>query len=99
MTEGDWHAANRQCLGVRYAVTADEHGKTGAAQCDHCAFLLMMNAGAQEIRFMLPDARPNKRWTFIVETVSDALPQEGSLDPGTLFRLAAHSLALLGGEG
>ncbi len=98
MTEDDWRAANRQCLGVRYAVTPEEGGKTDAVRSDRCAFLLLMNAGAEEIGFVLPDTRPNERWTCMVETASVALPPERSFDPGTLFRLAAHSLALLAGK-
>ncbi len=96
--EDDWRAATRQCLGVRYSVAREESGKTDAGQSACCAFLLLMNAGAEEIGFMLPDARPNTLWTSMVETTSAAMPPDGPFDPGTLFRLAAHSLALFAGK-
>ncbi len=99
MTQQDWPASNRQCLGVRYAVVPEKRGEPNADQHDRRSFLLLMNAGADEVDFVIPDARPNKRWTSMVETASAALPPSGFLEPTTRFRLAAHSLALLAGEG
>ena len=99
MTEEDWRVAERRCLGVRYAVIPEEREEHRLDEPHHLAFLLMVNAAAGETGFLLPEARPNKRWSCLLDTTSNELPPGGSLDEGTQFLLAGHSLALLAGEG
>jgi glycogen operon protein len=99
MTEDDWRVADTQCLGVRYAAARAGNTRPEEEHPDPSAFLLLMNAGAHEIAFTLPNAQPNKRWIAMIETTSGALPLKELFDPGTLFHLPAHSLALFGGKG
>lgn len=99
LTEDDWRAADRHFLGVRYGIEPERRSTTSPAESDHCAFLLLMNAGADEISFVLPQAWPNRKWISRVETASVVFPPEGLFDQGARFRLPAHSLALLAGKG
>ena len=83
MTEADWHDAECRALGVRYA----------AASAD---FLLLINAGAQALRFHLPDAGKDAVWRRRLDTAADTSADDAPLRDGVL--LAAHSLLLLAVE-
>ena len=74
-------------------------GEPNADQHDRRSFLLLMNAGEDEVDFVISRRATRQAVDSMVETASAALPPSGFFEPTTRFRLAAHSLALLAGEG
>ena len=84
MSEADWAAPERRCLGARYAMPPSPSGAG--------ALLLLMNAGETAMRFALPAAEPGSAWHRIVDTARDGAPQP--LTDAASFALESHSLVL-----
>lgn len=98
MAEPDWRDPNGHCLGIRYAIVFEEAGGVGGDEIERRAFLLMLNAAGKGAGFTLPDARPARRWTLLVDTSGKEPQTSAVFEPGARYELAAHSLALLAGE-
>jgi glycogen operon protein len=96
MTDEQWNAHLVQALGLRLAGDAiDERGPEGRRIVDD-TLLLLMNAGAEEVEFLLPPAAHG--WQRILDTRSAEPPDDenGSVhDGGSGYPLTERSLALL----
>jgi len=58
MTQSDWDAPHKSCLGVRYAATSEMDVETYTRRLDPHAFLLLMNGGPHAVSFVLPIPGP-----------------------------------------
>jgi glycogen operon protein len=92
MTDAEWGAEHLRCLGVRLAGDAidevDESGRTISGD----TVMYLMNAGDQEVPFVLPSF-VQARWELLIDTASST--HEGHLFSwGTPYRLAGRSLAV-----
>jgi isoamylase len=94
MTQSDWNAPQNRCLGVRYAATSEMDTETYTRRLDPHAFLLLTNAGRQNVAFVLPDTGADRTWSRLIDTASDDDAPKARFDPQSAFRLEAHSLAL-----
>jgi glycogen operon protein len=94
MTHADWSAWQNHCLGVRYAATSEMDTETYTRRLDPHAFLLLMNAGAKSVSFVLPDTGADRAWSRLIDTAGGDDAPEAQFDPQTAFRLEAHALAL-----
>ena len=97
MTDADWNRPNR-CLGVRYAATAEMDRETYTRRLDPHSFLLLMNAGDEEIDFVLPGVPFDKSWHWLIDTTASDGTPSGRFAAATGFPLQAHSLALFEGD-
>ena len=98
MTQSDWDAPHKSCLGVRYAATSEMDVETYTRRLDPHAFLLLMNAGPQAVAFVLPDTGADRRWGRLIDTAGDDNAPKAQFDPQSTFRLEAHALALFVSE-
>jgi len=96
MTAEDWSAPGNRALAVRYAATAEMDAETYTRRLDPHAFLLLLNSGPKPAEFTLPALAFDRRWRCLLDTAGKA--EDSHCAPGTLFALAAHSLALFMGE-
>jgi isoamylase len=97
MNQGDWGRQNH-CLGVRYAATAEMDRENYTRRLDPHSFLLLMNAGAGTVNFVLPSSPFDRKWSCVIDTnYADGEPL-GRFAAQTGFALRAHSLALFVGE-
>ena len=58
-------------------------------------FLLLLNAAAEAIPFLLPDYREEGRWHLLVNTAEVPATRDGTIHPArSTFELEGRSLAL-----
>jgi glycogen operon protein len=58
--------------------------------------LILFNAGAEKIQFVLPDAHPGKLWEMLVNTALEEEPGNPSqFDVGSRIEMTAASMMLL----
>ncbi len=98
MTETDWNASDNRCMGVRYAATLEMDAETYERRLDPHAFVLLMNAGARPVDFVLPGTKNDRIWKCIIDTALESAPGDAQFAPSAIFELQAHSLALFVGE-
>jgi hypothetical protein len=55
-----------------------------------------MNAGPEDVDFILPSAPPGSGWRKLVDTMADP-PMDARFNRGVSYLLAAHSLSLFVG--
>jgi isoamylase len=92
MTQSDWTAPHNLCLGVRYDESLDEGAESGAS-----SFLLLMNASAPPVEFVLTKIGGERRWRRLIDTVQDDVSQL-SFAAHSAYALKPHSLALFAGD-
>ena len=88
MTTEDWGDAERRAIGVQ----------VGNEERDTQRLLLLLNAGAQEMAFNLPEKFHGDRWVHVFDTsLPDGLVRGAPsvLTPGASFMLGARSMAVL----
>jgi len=82
MTNGDWHDAALRALGAIFGGELE-------------AFFMVMNAGDQEVDFVLPRAGSFVRWQLVIDTAQSQSSAAGTLWPAeTRYRMPARSLSL-----
>ena len=96
MSEKEWRDAAREVLGYRLCGLAmDEVNEKGEPITDD-TLLILFNAGAKKVQFVLPDAHPGKLWELLVDTTSDEEPKEARrFDVGSKLELLERSMKLL----
>ncbi|MEK7372091.1 MAG: glycogen debranching protein GlgX [candidate division NC10 bacterium] len=95
MTTGNWRNPEIRALGVRLSgrdmEDVDEHG----TRLTDDTFLILLNAGADPVHFVLPDGHPGDGWQAVVDTA--VAPESGPavLDVGGTVSVVGRSLLLL----
>ncbi|HUZ03005.1 MAG TPA: glycogen debranching protein GlgX [Thermomicrobiaceae bacterium] len=95
MTDTEWHAGWVRTLGMRLAGAdlgdVDERGKSITDDI----LLILLNAHAEAVPFVLPASQPGLHWDVLVDTARpDVLPGSRICDAGAPFDLQARSLVL-----
>ncbi len=98
MTQADWASLRNRCLGVRYAAMSEMDSETYTRRLDPHAFLLLMNAGAQPAKFVLPDTGADRKWSCVVDTAAADAAAAVQFNAQSAFPLEAHALALFVSE-
>jgi glycogen operon protein len=95
MTEAHWHDANLRCLGVYFCGAAvewrGEHGRS-AADDD---FLLLANAGHEDVAFVLPRCRLAGHWGTVFDTARDEESGMRRWQAEETYPVQSRSLVLL----
>jgi glycogen operon protein len=96
LTAAEWQAATLRTFGFRLCGEAmdevDERGEPITAD----TLLLLLNADAAVVEFVLPDAHPGQEWETMVETAEGAAPAGARPHPaGARLAIAGRSLRLL----
>ena len=94
MADETWNSPAVRCLGVRLNGDAiDEVDKRGERIVGD-TLLLLLNADASPIAFVLPATSPLERWETLVDTADPWQPAR-RLRAGDRYQLQAHSMAAL----
>ena len=98
LSEGEWRDTRLQAFGYRLCGLAmDEVDEKGEPITDD-TLLVLFNAAAETIQFVLPDAHPGKRWESLVDTTSDEEAREPRrFDVGSKLELLQRALLPLRG--
>ena len=102
MNDADWHQPDYHCLGAElFAPGTDAKGEPEL-------FMLLVNGGAGDVKFILPEPRLSQRWRLVfdtarVETVAAPAKKKSSPDGreqpaygrGEVYPLAGRSCVLL----
>ncbi len=96
MSDGEWRDTTRQAFGYRLCGLAmDEVNDKGEPITDD-TLLILFNAGAEKVQFVLPDAHPGNLWERLVDTARGAEAEKGSrFDMGSKLALTERSMMLL----
>ncbi|MBI4629700.1 MAG: glycogen debranching enzyme GlgX, partial [Candidatus Rokubacteria bacterium] len=96
MAEAAWRDATLQAFGFRLCGRAmDDVDERGEPITDD-TLLVLLNAGAGAVRFVLPDAHPGVRWAELLDTAREPESDKPRvLEVGESLELAARSLVLL----
>ncbi|MEK7384818.1 MAG: glycogen debranching protein GlgX, partial [candidate division NC10 bacterium] len=96
MADAAWRDATLQAFGFRLCGRAmDDVDERGEPITDD-TLLVLLNAGAGAVRFVLPDAHPGVRWEALLDTAREHEPAKPRvLDVGESLELAGRSLVLL----
>ena len=94
MTMAEWGSSHARCVGVRLAGDMpdelDEKGQPISAK----TFVLLFNARADAVKFILPDLEENQFWRPEIDT-SGKFPESRWLEGKYGYPLDSHSLAIL----
>jgi glycogen operon protein len=96
LTDEDWNAGYAHCLGFVLSGEARDYHLTdvGLPETDD-AFLIVMNAAAGPIDFMLPTFKNCLQWQLLIDTSSEDGFCSGCQEPpGKPYTVAAHSFLL-----
>jgi isoamylase len=92
MTTGDWQAGYAKALGVFLNGAAiSEPGPFGEPVVDD-KFLLLFNAGAEQITFVLPPAERADGWHVVLDTAAD---REVGVKPRGELKVASRAVVVL----
>jgi len=82
MTDEEWNSHHFRCFGMRLGGDAmiewDEFGERVVDD----TFLLLFNADADDIPFVLPRAQPGVQWELVFDTANPALAEGAGVLPG-----------------
>jgi glycogen operon protein len=96
MTDAEWQAEGVRAIGLRLAGDAIDHrGPRGERIVDD-SLLLLLNAGEEEVEFVLPNRAP-AGWRLMFDTRVAAAPTSGEgpvRHAGSAYRLVGRSVAL-----
>ncbi len=94
MSGARWADPEVRTLGALIAGNAiDEVDEHGMPVTDD-TFLLLMNAGAAAVPFVLPETDSGDAWALVVDTADDS-PAAAAFPPGSSYALNGHALAVL----
>jgi glycogen operon protein len=95
MTEAHWHDANLRCLGVYFCGAAVEwRGERGTSAADD-DFLLLANAGHEDVAFVLPRCRLAGHWGTVFDTARDEESGMRRWQAEETYPVQSRSLVLL----
>jgi glycogen operon protein len=96
MTAQEWEAEHARALSVYLSGDAlNEVDRRGERLIDD-SFLLLFNASAAPVEFLLPASFGGGRWFTVVDTARDeGLGADGTHEPGTKLTLPARAMAVL----
>jgi isoamylase len=96
MTDEEWGSSSVRTLGLQMSgLLEGEYDWQGRPEEDD-DFLLLFNAGDEEITFRLPSIPEEARWEMVMDTSYYAgLKANGFLKPGEAYPLKARSMAAL----
>jgi isoamylase len=96
MTPAEWRQSTLRAFGFRLCGHAmDEFDERGEAITDD-TLLVLLNAHAGGVAFVLPDAHPGRRWEVLVDTARERDEPRLRFDVGASIELTGRSLVLLG---
>jgi glycogen operon protein len=94
MTDEMWSSPDVRVLGVRLNGDAIQDVDERGERITSDSLLLMLNAGAQPVSFVLPATSPVERWETLLDTADPwALPRR--LQAGDRYELQSRSMAVL----
>jgi len=96
MQTDDWHDGSRRALGALFGGETGERyiGASGYPEFDS-TFLMLMNAGDEDLDFVLPQAGSFARWSLVLDTTGAANAPGTLFSAASAYRLTSRSLALL----
>ncbi len=95
MTPAEWRQSTLRAFGFRLCGHAmDEFDERGEAITDD-TLLVLLNAHAGGVAFVLPDAHPGRRWELLVDTARERDEPLPRFDVGASMELPGRSLVLL----
>ena len=100
MSEHDWHDSSRRCLGAMFGGDTGDHfiSLRGYPEFDD-TFLMLMNAGDNEVPFLLPSIPAFHGWRLLFDTTQpDAIPGDTRYLPSALLIVRPRTMALLVAE-
>jgi glycogen operon protein len=95
MTEAHWHDANLRALGVYFCGVAGEWSGERGKQTADDDFLLLANAGHEDIAFVLPRCRLPGHWGTVFDTAREDEWGRRRWQAGEAYPVMSRSLALL----
>ena len=96
MSSEDWTVPYARCLGFILSGEADGYhvSSRGAPETDE-AFLVLMNAGAEPVDFLLPTLPATRSWSLVIDsTKGDPDFELGRFAPGDVHAISAHGFLL-----
>jgi glycogen operon protein len=95
MTPGDWQQPTLRAFAFRLCGEAmDERDERGEPITDD-TLLVLLNAQAEGVTFVLPTAHPGTRWEVLVDTARDPGEPPARVDVGAKMEVVGRSLLLL----
>ena len=94
MTDEMWNSPDVRALGVRLNGDAIQEVNERGERIFSDTLLLLFNAGAEPITFVLPAGAPIERWDMLIETADPWQPSR-RLRAGDRYDLQPHSMAAL----
>jgi glycogen operon protein len=94
MTDEMWNAHDVRCLGMRLNGDAIDEADERGERVVGDTLMVMLNAHAADVAFMLPPASPNERWETLVDTYDPQLPPR-RMRGGERYTLKGRSVAVL----
>ena len=96
MTTPDWNKADAHVLGVFLNGDGLTEVTPGGEPVSDDSFLLLFNAGGEDVDFKLPSRRYGKRWVVELTTADREERQRGKeQDAGGMVAVMSRSLLLL----
>jgi glycogen operon protein len=95
MTDEEWTADHVRSMGMRLSGDAIEEGDEFGRPIAGETLLILLNAHAEAVPFVLPAHRRGTRWIIVFDTARDGARPRNHLERGgRTYDLQAHSLAV-----
>lgn len=96
MSDSEWRDTTREAFGYRLCGLAmDEVNDKGEPITDD-TLLILFNAGAEKVQFVLPDAHPGNLWEMLIDTArKEDVENQFRFDVGSRLAMTARSMMLL----
>ncbi|VAX31603.1 Limit dextrin alpha-1,6-maltotetraose-hydrolase [hydrothermal vent metagenome] len=95
MSDQQWHAEGFQAMGMRLDGDAIEELDREGQAITGKTLLILMNASATEVPFLLPAHHEHVFWQVLINTADEVIGLRRSMENGgNLFPLLAHSLVV-----
>lgn len=95
MSDQQWHAEGFQAMGMRLDGDAIEELDREGQAITGKTLLILMNASATEVPFLLPAHHEHVFWQVLINTAEEVIGLRRSIEKGgNLFSLLAHSLVV-----
>jgi len=96
MTEADWRAGYAKSVAVFLNGEAISEPDPRGDPVTDDKFLLLFNAGADPVTFVIPDERLGASWDVVVDTTSpDGVTEAPPLQPKSEIEIVAHAATVL----
>jgi glycogen operon protein len=96
MTDSDWRAGYAKSVAVYLNGDAITEPDPRGDPVTDDRFLLLFNAGAEPVTFVLPDARLGASWEVVIDTTSpDGVMEAPLLQPKSEIQMTAHAATVL----